>query len=179
MDTQLVIEQTKNWITNVVIGCNFCPFASQPVKQGRVHYQVSTAVDMQSCLLSFMKECQRLDDDENIETTLLILPKAVALFEEYLVLVELAEQLLISNGYEGVYQVASFHPQYQFSGTPTDDPANYTNRSIYPMLHLLREESLELALQRYPDPEQIPEKNIRFAHKKGLDYMKLLRDSCI
>jgi hypothetical protein len=179
MDNHQVIAQTKNWITEVVIGCNFCPFASQPVKQNRVYYHVSTAVDIESCLLSFMEECQRLDNDENIETTMLILPNAVSFFEEYLVLVELAEQLLVSNGYEGVYQVASFHPLYQFAGTSADDAANYTNRSIYPMLHLLREESIEQALQRYPDPEQIPEKNIRFAHKKGLTYMKMLRDSCI
>jgi hypothetical protein len=78
-----------------------------------------------------------------------------------------------------VYQVASFHPLYRFAGSANDDAANYTNRSPYPMLHLLREESIELALERFPNPEQIPERNILFARSKGELYMKMLRDACL
>jgi hypothetical protein len=81
------------------------------------------------------------------------------------------------NGYEGVYQVASFHPLYLFVNSDENDPANYTNRSIYPMLHLLREESIDKALENYKEPESIPIRNVNFARDKGLTYMKLLRDA--
>lgn len=179
MDTDRIISQTKKWITDVVIGCNFCPFAAREVKQNRVHYQVEFATEMSICLESFLRECIRLDIEKEIETVLLIFPNAFQAFNDYLVLVELAEKLLIEKNYEGIYQVASFHPLYQFAGSQADDAANYTNRSIYPMLHLLREESIEQALQRYPEPEQIPERNIHFAREKGLAYMKMLRNSCL
>ena len=90
-----------------------------------------------------------------------------------------AEKLLKRKGYEGVYQLASFHPHYRFAAASAGDAANYTNRSPYPMLHLLKEESIEKALQHYPNPEQIPERNIQFAREKGPAYMKMLRDSCL
>lgn len=179
MDTSLVILQTKKWITDVVVGCNFCPFAARELKQNRVHYQVELATEPAICLESFLKECVRLDKEKEIETILLIFPNAFQSFDDYLALVELAEKLLREKNYEGVYQVASFHPLYQFAGSPVDDAANYTNRSIYPMLHLLREESIEHALQRYPEPDQIPERNIHFAREKGTAYMKRLRDACL
>ncbi|HEV7782749.1 MAG TPA: DUF1415 family protein, partial [Chitinophagaceae bacterium] len=83
------------------------------------------------------------------------------------------------NGYEGIYQLASFHPLYLFANSSPTDAANYTNRSVYPMLHLLREESIDKALAHYSDPENIPERNINFAHEKGLTYMKMLRDACL
>jgi uncharacterized protein len=174
-----VVEQTKSWITNVVIGCNFCPFAAREVKRGSVHYTVEWATDVKTCLQTFLLECDRLDKNENIETTFVILPKAVPHFNEYLHLVSMAEKLVKKSGYEGIYQVASFHPLYSFGGAPAKDAANYTNRSIYPMLHLLREDSIEKVLERYPDPEGIPERNIAFARTKGETYMRLLRDSCL
>lgn len=133
---------------------------------------------MEHCLQTFMEECHRLDNDPGIETTLIIFPNAVPGFEDYLEMLDLAEQLLAEHNYEGIYQVASFHPHYRFAGSADDDAANYTNRSIYPMLHLLREESIDKALENYPDPESIPERNIRFAHEKGLEYMLKLRESC-
>lgn len=179
MDTTLIIAQTKKWVNDVVVGCNFCPFAARELKQNTVHYQVEFATEFSICLESFLNECLRLDKEKEIETTLLIFPNAVQSFDDYLVLIELAENLLREKNYEGVYQVASFHPLYRFAGSQVDDAANYTNRSIYPMLHLLREESIERALERYPDPEQIPERNIRFAHEKGAAYMKMLRDACL
>jgi hypothetical protein len=125
-----------------------------------------------------MLECQRLDEDKFIETSLLIFPDAFADFEAYLNLVEMVEELLEDQDYEGIYQVASFHPDYRFSDASEDDPANFTNRSVYPMLHLLREDSLDKAIDSHPDVESIPERNVAFAREKGLAYMKLLRDSC-
>lgn len=177
--TGQIISQTKKWITDVVIGCNFCPFAAREIRQNRVHYQVEPATQLDACLATFLEECTRLDKEKKIETTLLIFPNTFHSFDDYLDLVDEAEKLIRKKGYEGIYQVASFHPLYQFAGTPVDDAANFTNRSIYPMLHLLREESIELALQKYPDPEQIPERNIRFAREKGMAYMKMLRDACL
>lgn len=174
-----VIAQTKKWITDVVINCNFCPFAAKEAKQGTVHYRVETNSETEKCLESFSEECIRLDNEHSIETTLLIFPNAYQQFDDYLDFVSSAEWLLVMNGYEGIYQVASFHPHYQFADSTPDDAANYTNRSVYPMLHLLREESVEKALNNFPDAEQIPERNILFAREKGLAYMKMLRDNCL
>ena len=177
--TELVVQQTRKWITDVVAGCNFCPFAAKELKQNTIHYQVETSVDEIICLRAFLQECIRLDEEKNIETSLLIFPEAFQSFDDYLDFVALAEKLLKKEGYEGVYQVASFHPLYAFAGAPGDDAANYTNRSVYPMLHLLREDSVEQALLKYPHPEQIPERNILFARSKGIAYMKNLRDACL
>ncbi len=176
--TDQVIYQTRKWITDVVAGCNFCPFVAKELKQNTIHYQVEDGVDPGICLQAFLQECIRLDE-EKIETTLLIFSKGFPVFDDYLELVELAEKLLKQEGYEGIYQVAGFHPLYAFAGSPVDDAANYTNRSIYPMLHLLREDSVEQALLKYPNPEQIPERNILFARSKGIAYMKKLRDACL
>ena len=179
MDTdELVITQTRKWVTDVVVGCNFCPFAAKPVKRGTIHYQVDQARDEAACLAALLTECRRLDENPAIENTLLIFPDAYPDFDDYLELVALAEDLLASEDYEGTYQVAGFHPDYRFADAPDDDPANYTNRSLYPMLHLIREEGLEQALANYPDPDGIPDRNIAFARDKGLVYLKMLRDGC-
>jgi len=176
LDSQQIIDRTKKWIVDVVIGCNLCPFAANVVKQQSVFYKVETSTDLNTCLNSFEYEMKRLDNDESIETSFLIFPNAFEKFDDYLDLVTLAEQLLKSKGNEGVYQVASFHPLYLFAGSDENDAANYTNRSIYPMLHLLREESIDRALEKYISPENIPERNINFTREKGLAYMKMLRD---
>jgi uncharacterized protein len=120
-----------------------------------------------------------MDEEKDIETSFLILPNAVEKFDDYLYLVSDAEDLLIEKGYEGIYQLASFHPLYKFANSEEKDAANYTNRSIYPMLHLLREASIDKALENYRNPEGIPDININFAREKGLVYMKMLRDSCL
>lgn len=177
--TEKIIAQTKKWIVDVVIGCNFCPFAAREVKAGSIHYQVDDATDISTGLQAFLRECTRLDTETTIGTTLLIFPDGFQRFDDYLDLVSLAEKLLHKSGYEGIYQVASFHPLYRFANTTTEDPGNYTNRSIYPMLHVLREEQVEKALARYPHPEQIPDINIDFTRKKGEAYMRMLREACI
>lgn len=178
VESEDVIARTKKWISEVVIGCRICPFAAKEFNRGTIHYRVESESDTQACLQAFLEECRRLDANPSIETTLLILPGAFPDFDDYLGLIEIAEDLLEAEGYEGQYQVAGFHPDYRFAGAPDDDPANYTNRSLYPMLHLLREESMENVLDRYPDPDGIPERNITFAREKGLDYMKALREAC-
>ena len=177
MGSEQIIDRTKKWIIDVVIGCNFCPFAANVVKQQTIFYKVEESNEMDACLDSFVHEMERLDNDTGIETSLLIFPNAFQQFDDYLDLLSLAEKLLKRKGYEGIYQLASFHPLYLFANSDENDPANYTNRSIYPMLHLLREESIDKALAYYKDPESIPARNINFAKKKGIAYMKMLRDA--
>ena len=174
-----IIEQTKKWITKVVVDCNFCPFAAKEVKQDSISYRIENGTDKAECLQVFLEECTKLDEDENIATTLIIFQNAFTQFDDYLDMVALAEEALEENDYEGIYQVASFHPQYVFGNAPINDAANYTNRSIYPMLHLLREDAIDKALERYPNPDDIPDNNINFAREKGVQYMQMLRDSCL
>jgi len=175
---EIIIAQTKRWIQDVVVGCNFCPFAAKELKLGSIHYQVLRSATIKTCLQELAFAFQQLENDNSIETTLLILPDDFGDFNKYLELTELADEFLADLGKEGIYQVASFHPLYIFAGSTSADPANYTNRSLYPMLHILREASLTTALTEFPHPEKIPQNNIAFAKKKGLEYMKVLRYSC-
>ena len=175
-----IIQQTKQWLKNIVIGLNFCPFAKPVFEQEKIHYQISPATDLESCLQALIAEAERLDIQEGLETTLLIFPECMQDFDDFLDLLEIANDLMDAQDYQGVYQLASFHPDYCFSGSTADDPANYTNRSPYPMLHLIRELSLESALDSYPEPEEIPNRNIQVAQDLGLDKMQeLLADSLV
>ena len=171
----IVIERTKNWIRDVVTGLNFCPFAPKPFKDELIVYKVDDSLDVASALESFMSTCRFLEDNPVMETALLIFPKGFSDFEDYLDLTDLAERLLKAQGFEGVYQVASFHPNYIFAGSDENDPANYTNRSPYPMLHLLREDLLEIAIDKHNNVDDIPNQNIAKAKSLGLDYFKKMK----
>ena len=173
-DKNIIIGQTKKWIIDVVVGCNFCPFAAKEVKRGTIHYEVLVGADTKTVLEAVMKLLYQLDDNDIIETSLLIMPDSFLLFDEYLQLLELAEKLLAKENYEGIYQVASFHPHYLFAGSNEADPSNYTNRSPYPMLHFLREDSVSRAIDSYPDIDDVPKRNIAFTKEKGLLYMQQL-----
>lgn len=183
LNDSTIIEQTQHWVRSVIVGLNFCPFAKRELESETIHFQVSNesglGSSMEECLHQLFDECKRLDEHAEIETSLLIFSNGFQDFNNYLDLVELANALIIDQGYEGIYQLASFHPQYCFEGEAADDAANYTNRSPYPMLHLIREASLEQALANYPDPELIPERNIEFAREKGLDTMKQMLEYCL
>jgi uncharacterized protein len=169
-----VIAQTKKWITDVVIGCNFCPFAAKEMKRGSIHYEVLVEATNETTLQSVVNIFSLLDNDDTIETALIILPNAYDSFTAYLDIVDKAESLLEKEDYEGVYQIASFHPQYLFAGSSSIDPSNYTNRSPYPMLHFLREESVSKAVDAHPNIDDVPEQNVQFAKEKGLEYMQKL-----
>ncbi|WP_336516258.1 DUF1415 domain-containing protein [Pollutibacter soli] len=174
IDEQLIIANTLEWVKVVVIGCNFCPFASKPVNEGKVRFTVNSNKSREAVLEQVIRECYRLDESDDIETSLLIIPEGYEDFEDFLELLDMSEELLEDQDYEGIYQLASFHPQYLFAGSDENDPANYTNRSPYPMLHFLRESSVEKVLEFYKNPEKIPENNIRFAREKGLLFMQQL-----
>ncbi len=177
MTTNYIVA-TQTWLANVVIARNICPFAEQVWKNDGIRFTVETATEIEASLLNLIIECERLDSDESIETTLLIYANAFADFDEYLDFVSLAQGLLEAQNYEGVYQLASFHPNYCFEGATEDDAANYTNRSPYPMLHLLRESSLENALRNYPNPEMIPANNIQLLRQLGLEKMQTTLEAC-
>lgn len=173
-----IICQTECWVKSVIIECNFCPFAKRELEKGSIRYSVIQHKALEDCLQSVIKECVHLDSNASTETTLLIFPNAFTGFDDYLQLVDIAEKLIAQQAYEGVYQLASFHPDYVFADSSPDDAANYTNRSPYPMLHLIRETSIEKALEHYPDSEHIPEKNIEVARSLGLDTMKAKLEAC-
>lgn len=178
MMTMKYIAATRSWLENIVIGYNICPFAKREFDRNSIRFEVETQTEIEACLLNLIAECERLDSDETIETTLLIYANAFGSFDDYLDFLELAQALLEAQNYEGVYQLASFHPQYCFEDSNDDDPANYTNRSPYPMLHLLRESSLERALVNYPNPETIPENNIHLTRRLGLQKMQASLAAC-
>ncbi len=169
---------TKKWNRDVIVGCNFCPFAAPVLKAGRIAFEVIETADMKTALQALATAFAQLDKEEATETMLLIFPDSFESFDGYLTLIDLSETLLADAGYEGVYQIASFHPEYLFSGSGGDDPANFTNRSPYPMLHILREESVSRAVDAYPGTEKIPERNIKFAQQKGFAHMQLLWQAC-
>lgn len=166
------INQTKKWLSSVVIAHNLCPFAKREYDNETIHYALIEAADIEGQLKQVMQQCAELDEQGARETSLLIFPHALSDFEDYLNLLGFATALLKDLGYEGVYQLASFHPHYRFEGTAADAPSNYTNRSPYPMLHILREASLETALENYPNPETIPERNIQVTQALGLKVMQ-------
>jgi len=179
MTDDTIISQTEAWINKVVIGCNFCPFAAKTMLQKSVRFVVLREASEEIILTTLAFELQYLDQNADAETTLIILPDHFEDFETYLDQVDLSEELLITLGYEGVYQLATFHPHYIFAESYEEDPANYTNRSIYPMLHILREDSISKAIDNYPDAGGIPQRNVDFANRKGLPYMRMLWESCL
>lgn len=173
------IEQTQNWVNKVIMKYNICPFARREIERNSIRYQVIDESKIDKVLEAFILECHYLDNHPKAETSLVILPRGFEGFYPYLDLVDLANDLLVDQGYEGIYQLASFHPDYCFDGEPQNDAANYTNRSPYPTIHIIREESMEKALASYNDPESIPERNIAFAHKKGAGFFEALLASCM
>lgn len=179
MSNEQIISQTRQWIMDVVVGCNFCPFAARVMNERKVNYRVVAVDGLPATLLSLSEEIERLNTDDSIETSFIIFAEAYHSFRAYLDMVDAAEKWLRKNKYDGIYQLASFHPDYCFAGEDPKDAANFTNRSVYPMLHLLRESSIDAALKNYPNPDKIPNRNIRFARDKGYVYMKMLRDQCL
>jgi hypothetical protein len=172
MQESPVIGKTRQWIENVVVGLNFCPFAKRELRRDAVRFTVNASGDMGDALQRLIAECGFLDANPETETALLILPEGFTDFLDYLDLAGLAEDLLAEQGYEGVYQVASFHPDFCFADAEPDDAANYTNRSPYPMLHLLREASLDTAIGNYPDIDSIPDNNMKKARALGVDFFR-------
>ena len=166
-----VVADTQRWLERAVIGLNLCPFAKAPHVKGQVHYAVCTKDDPQALLLHLQDELATLADlpPEERETTLLMVPRQMADFLAFNDFLDAADAMLEDLGLEGVLQVAPFHPRFQFDGTEPDDIGNATNRSPYPTLHLLREESIDRAVEAFPEAEEIFEGNIARLEELGAD----------
>lgn len=164
-----VIAATRHWLEQAVIGLNLCPFAGAVYAAERIRYVVSDATTPEALVQALADELQQLAaaDEQQVETTLLIHPRVMGDFLDYNDFLELADALVADLGLEGVLQVASFHPQYQFADTEPDDITNCTNRSPYPTLHLLRESSVERAVAAHPDTERIYRDNIETLRRLG------------
>jgi len=173
-----IIEQTQCWISQFIIQHNICPFAKREFEKNSIHYEVVISESLENQLQELIYSCEQLDRETNIETSLLILPNGLSNFDDYLDFLELANELMQQQGYEGIYQLASFHPSYCFDGVEADDASNFTNRSPYPMLHLIREASLEKALLNYPTPEKIPLRNIDYTREMGAQALGAIIDNC-
>lgn len=164
------IHDTVRWLERAVIGLNLCPFAKAVHVKGQIHYVVTLAATTQEVLELLREQLVELASTpaEVRDTTLLVTPRCLQDFFDFNDFLGAAEDLLHALGLEGTLQVASFHPQFQFAGTDVDDVTNCTNRSPYPMLHLLRESSIDRAVAVYPEAEAIFERNMEVLEGMGM-----------
>ena len=165
----LAIAETRAWVRRAVIGLNLCPFARAVDVKDQIRYVFSDATDAETLLATLCVELQRLADTEPelVDTTMVIHPRVFADFEDFNDFLELADAAVEDLDLDGVLQVASFHPRFQFADTEPDDITNATNRSPYPTLHLLREESVDRAVAAFPEAEAIFERNMATLEKLG------------
>ena len=177
---QQVLAETRAWVDQAVIGLNLCPFAKAVQVKNQIRYVVSEVTDEEALLDQLREEMDRLvaTDPSDVDTTLLIHPGVLTDFIDFNDFLGLAEEALEDLGHEGVLQVASFHPQFQFEGTGPDDVTNATNRSPYPTLHLLREDSVARAVAAFPEAEAIFEKNMQTLEELGAEGWAELRARC-
>ena len=178
MEQHECLAHTEKWVVDVIMKYNICPFARREVERASIRYVAIEHTKVKAVLKALITECQYLDEHPETETTLFILPRGFEGFYAYLDLVDEATDTLIEHDYEGVYQLATFHPDYCFEGEAQDSAANFTNRAPYPTLHIIREASMEVALANYTDPESIPERNIAFAERKGSEFFITLLQHC-
>lgn len=174
ISTEKVIEITDQWVKQFIIELNICPFAYKPVKEKKIRYVVSHTKSENELVALVESELNFLHQHSTseIETTLVIHPNVLVDFLDYNDFLEIADDVIVELGYDGIFQIASFHPEYQFADTQPNDPENYTNRSPFPMLHILREESVEHAIQSYPNVDQIPLDNIARMKNLGIEKIK-------
>lgn len=166
-----ILAATRHWLARAVIGLNLCPFAKSVYVKEQVRYAISEATTLEDALAELETELRALDaaDPQQVDTTLLIFPHAFADFVDYNDALFFADRLVRQLRLDGVLQIASFHPQYRFEGSEPDDIENYTNRAPYPILHLLREDSIARAVDAFPDASAIYERNQETLRRLGHD----------
>ncbi|MEO7622296.1 MAG: DUF1415 domain-containing protein [Gallionella sp.] len=172
----IIIAATQHWLEKAVIGLNLCPFAKAVHVKKQVRYVVSLAATPEALLEDLMNELRTLQnaDPKVIDTTLLIHPNVLREFLDFNDFLDTVDIAVAEPEFNDEFQVASLHPHYQFAGTAPDDIENYTNRSPYPTLHLLREASVDQAVDTFPDADQIVDKNVETMKKLGYEGWKLL-----
>jgi len=160
---------TRQWVETMVVGLNLCPFAAPVVKKDTLRYAVTEGQSEEDLAHAFLSELEKIQkaNEVDIATSLVIMPKALTDFYDYLDMLEVFENLLKASGLEGTFQLASFHPNYQFAGVAAEDLSHWTNRSPFPMVHIIREGQMERVLAHYPDPDAIPERNINLLRELG------------
>ena len=165
------IAETRRWLEQIVIGLNLCPFAKAVHVKDQVRFVLSDATTVEALVEELAEELVLLRDTpaEQIDTTLIVHPDVLTDFLDYNDFLDNADAAIEALDLQGILQVASFHPQYQFAGVAPDDVSNYTNRAPYPTLHLLREDSVERAVAAFPDPDVIVERNIETLDKLGIE----------
>lgn len=166
-----ILAATRHWLARAVIGLNLCPFAKSVYVKEQVRYAISEAKTLEDALADLETELRTLEaaDPQQVDTTLVIYPCAFADFVDYNDALFFAERLVRQLRLDGVLQIASFHPEYRFEGSEADDIENYTNRAPYPILHLLREDSIARAVDAFPDASAIYEKNQETLRRLGHD----------
>jgi hypothetical protein len=166
-----IVSAVESWLEKAVIGLNLCPFARAVHVKGQIRYIVTSATEPAQLVEALTEELNYLHtcDPQVTDTTLLIHPWVLEEFSDYNEFLDIADVILAGMGLEGEIQIASFHPDYQFSGTQRDDVTNYTNRSPYPILHLLREDSIDRAVAAVPDTDAIYKRNIATLKRLGKD----------
>lgn len=162
INNQAIAASVNQWLDDVVIGLNLCPFAAKPQRNKQIKIQVSNATREEDLLQDILDQLLELDSKQpdELETTLVVVPDMLHDFTDYNFFIDWVEALIRQENWEGVYQVATFHPDYCFAGSEPEDAENLTNRAPYPIFHLIREESMEKVLKHYPNPEDIPDINI-------------------
>jgi len=172
------LDQTRVWLEKAVIGLNLCPFAKAVHSKGQIRWVLSQANEPKALLLQLVEELQHLAhaDPEAVDTTLIVHPQVLQDFYDFNDFLGVAEDALAELGLEGVLQIASFHPQFQFADAEPDDIGNATNRAPFPTLHLLREDSIERAVQAFPEAEAIYERNIATLQRLGPEGWRRLMD---
>ena len=179
MNEDAIIAAVRQWLESIVVDLNLCPFAKRELVRERVRFSVTAATSDVQLLMSLERELEFLNQNASVETTLLIHPQVLQSFDAYNQFLSQADGLLVQMNLEGVYQVASFHPDYQFGGTAPDDVENYTNRSPYPVLHLLREETLARVIADSPDIDEVPVRNIALMNRLGRDKLQAMLQACL
>ena len=178
LSKEKIVTSTRRWVESVVIDLDLCPFAKKEFRQNSIRFEVTESATESALVDALMSEIMLLDRDVNIETSLLIHPSVLLDFNDYNQFLDIADAVVVELGREGTYQIASFHPQYQYFDTAENDVTNYRNKSPFPMLHLIREASVAIAIDRFPDSDRIPEKNIEHLRSLGLPFMKNLLAAC-
>ena len=174
MQQHEIVKDVRHWLEAFVIELNLCPFAKRELINDRVRFVVSDACSEEELLADLQRELSLLQDDSDIETTLLVHPHVLQAFDDYNQFLDIVDALLDEEGLLGIYQIASFHPNYRFAETEEDDAENYSNRSPYPILHLLRESSLEREIARHQDTSLIPQRNIQLLRDMGAAKLKAI-----
>ncbi len=173
-----VITEMQAWVSGLIVKYNICPFARAEVEREGIRYVQAHNSNTELVLGLLIEECQWLDEHPETATTLVILAHGFGDFYQYLDVLDMANELLALEGYEGIYQLASFHPDYCFADSPASDPANFTNRAPYPVLHLLREADVSRVMQNAADADDIVARNIDFARRKGTTFFVQLLATC-